>query len=37
MREIYNNYLHYSEIFATFAVVLSVNQFNYSQFYHFSL
>lgn len=28
MREIYNNYLHNSEIFATFAVVLSVNQFN---------
>ena len=38
MREIYNNYLHNSEIFATFAAVLSVNnEFNYSQFNHFSL
>ena len=35
MRKIYNNYLHNSEVFATFAVVLSVNQRNYSRFNHF--
>lgn len=38
MGEISKNYLYNSEIFATFAAVLSVNnEFNYSQFNHFSL
>lgn len=36
MGEISKNYLYNSEIFATFAAVLSVNnEFNYSQFNHF--
>ena len=38
MGEMYKKYLYNSEIFATFAAVLSVNnEFNYSQFNHFSL
>ena len=38
MVEMYKKYLYNSEIFATFAAVLSVNnEFNYSQFNHFSL
>lgn len=38
MGEMYKKYLYHLEIFATFAAVLSVNnEFNYSQFNHFSL
>ena len=35
MGEMYKKYLYHLEIFATFAAVLSVNQFNYSRFNHF--